>query len=245
VRRSVIGQSEHGRPLPLITVGADASVSANEIWVVAREHPGETPASWVLEGFLNTLLDSPAGSRLLADYRFRIVPMVNVDGVADGLYYRTPSGIDLAQDWVEFRALESAALHNAMRAALDDRRVALVINLHSANAPKSHFFLETPADRLSPALAELQRRLIEASADIHPQFQVAETVQLWDYPEIFGNYLTSRHGVYCLYLESNYSIGADGTTVTTDSLMQVGAGLLRALASLHTENQLPIRNTEN
>lgn len=245
VQRSVIGQTEHGRPLPLVTVVEDASVSRNEIWVVAREHPGETPASWVLEGFLSALLDSPAGTRLLADYRFRIVPTVNVDGVADGLYYRTPAGIDLAQDWGEFRSAESAALHDAMRGALDDGLVALVINLHSANAPKSHFVLETPSDKLKPNLAELQRRLIEASAEIHPQLQTSETIQLWDHPEIFGNYLSSRYGVYCLYVESNYSVGADGSTVTTDSLTQVGAGLVRALATLHSENQLPIRNTEN
>jgi murein tripeptide amidase MpaA len=51
-------------------------------------HPGETPASFVLEGILNFLSQDTHQARVLLDsFVFKIVPMLNPDGVARG-YYR-------------------------------------------------------------------------------------------------------------------------------------------------------------
>ena len=77
---------------------------------------------------------------------------------------------------------------------------------------------------------ELQRRLLRIADGVHPQLQAKSTVKLWPNPAIAGNYLNERYGVYCLYCESNYSLGADGTVVTPESLREVGAALLRVVA---------------
>jgi len=228
VQISNIGQSEQGRPITLVKIeqhNTTASTLRKDIWVVCREHPGETPASYVLEGFINELLNGEDGKRLLSRYRFNIVPMINIDGVTNGYYYRNVKGIDVAQDWETFRSAEVRALHQAMRKGLESGNVALVLNLHSANEPKTHFFLKTPPERLSSKLAELQQRLIQSAYGIHPQLQIKRTVGLWDYPVIFGNYLSKHYGVYCLYLETNYNVGADKSTVTPDSLRGVGTVL--------------------
>lgn len=52
-------------------------------------HPGETPASFVLEGILDFLCqkDCEQARILLDNFVFKIVPMLNPDGVFRG-YYR-------------------------------------------------------------------------------------------------------------------------------------------------------------
>jgi len=59
------------------------------IFVSARVHPGETPASFILEGLLGFLCSkSPGAEALLQRYVFHIVPVLNPDGVARG-HHRT------------------------------------------------------------------------------------------------------------------------------------------------------------
>lgn len=51
---SSIGQSLDGRDIDLVTVGTGAA----PVWVVARQHPGESMAEWWADGFLGRLLIS-------------------------------------------------------------------------------------------------------------------------------------------------------------------------------------------
>lgn len=232
VIRSTLGVSARGRQIPRLSIGSlsDPGNSLRpRIWVVAREHSGETPSSYVLEGLVDALLEAKAGERLLARYRLEIVPMINMDGAAEGRYYRTPDGTDLAQDWRSFRSPEMRALHDAMRSDLEAGQVALLLNLHSANSPESHFFLETPPEWLAPHLSRLQQALLKAADGLHPQLQARTTVRTWDLPVIASNFLNQEYGVLCFYSESNYSIGADGSVVTRESLRSLGASLVEAL----------------
>lgn len=55
------------------------------IILTARVHPGESNSSWVMEGVLEFLLgDSPAACLLLKKFIFKIVPMLNPEGVIHG-----------------------------------------------------------------------------------------------------------------------------------------------------------------
>ncbi len=59
------------------------------IFLTSRVHPGETPSSFVLNGFLNLLLNekSEQGTLLRQKFVWKISPLLNPDGVARG-YYR-------------------------------------------------------------------------------------------------------------------------------------------------------------
>lgn len=55
------------------------------VFLTARVHPGESNASWVMDGTMGCLLgDSTAAAALRAKYVFKIVPMLNVEGVING-----------------------------------------------------------------------------------------------------------------------------------------------------------------
>lgn len=55
------------------------------IFLTSRVHPGESNASWVMHGTLEALLsDSHYASSLRDDYVFKIVPMLNIEGVING-----------------------------------------------------------------------------------------------------------------------------------------------------------------
>ena len=53
-----------------------------QVWLIARQHPGETMAEWFVEGLLERLLDqADAVSRtLLQQCVFYVVPNMNPDG---------------------------------------------------------------------------------------------------------------------------------------------------------------------
>jgi cytosolic carboxypeptidase protein 2/3 len=62
----------------------------------ARVHPGETPASWMMRGMLDFLTGPTQEARLLRSlFVFRIVPMLNPDGVARGNNRCSLAGVDL------------------------------------------------------------------------------------------------------------------------------------------------------
>ncbi len=66
------------------------------ILVNSRIHPGETVGSWKCQGFINFLLSPhPDAFALRRKVIFKIVPMLNVDGVVAGNYRTGLQGKDL------------------------------------------------------------------------------------------------------------------------------------------------------
>lgn len=56
------------------------------IVLTGRVHPGESNASWVMKGTLEFLCSSdPVAQRLREAFVFKIVPMLNPDGVINGM----------------------------------------------------------------------------------------------------------------------------------------------------------------
>jgi len=66
------------------------------IVLTARVHPGESNASWMMKGVINFLVsDDHAAEFLRNTYVFKIIPMLNPDGVIVGNYRCSLVGQDL------------------------------------------------------------------------------------------------------------------------------------------------------
>ncbi len=66
---------------------------------MARQHPGETQSSFVLEGIVDFLMANNQLDQIKKNYVFFIIPMVNVDGVKYGHYRTNLSGSDPNRVW--------------------------------------------------------------------------------------------------------------------------------------------------
>lgn len=68
--------------------------------MTARQHPGETPGSFVCEGFIDYILsDEKEAQFLRRNYEIVFLPMLNPDGVIVGNYRTNLCGLDLNRRW--------------------------------------------------------------------------------------------------------------------------------------------------
>lgn len=137
-----IGRSIEERALYLITV-ADPEVESDSvpvIWIVARQHSFETGGTWATVGLLRYLTSGlPEASGLLKRFAFKICPMLNPDGVANGGTRFNLRGVDLNRHWSSEDPLsdnrelapEIAHVKEALSRWRTSHRLDLFINIHN------------------------------------------------------------------------------------------------------------------
>ena len=71
------------------------------IWMVARQHPGETMAEWWMEGLVNRLVDhsDPVVNAILDKALIYLVPNMNPDGSRRGHLRTNAAGSNLNREW--------------------------------------------------------------------------------------------------------------------------------------------------
>lgn len=126
-----LGLSLDGRPLDCLEMGAGPV----QVWLQARQHPGESMAEWWMEGVLDMLTDptSSAARELRRRCRFHIVPNANPDGSARGHLRTNAIGINLNREWNDPSAERSPEVL-AIRKAMDETGVDFAMDVHGDEA---------------------------------------------------------------------------------------------------------------
>ncbi|WP_338911483.1 M14 family metallopeptidase [Mycetohabitans rhizoxinica] len=160
VRLTELTRTVQARALDLLTVGEPAPHKRN-IWIIARQHPGETMAQWFVEGLLKRLCGlgdwrgDPLGRIVLEHAVFHVVPNMNPDGSALGNLRTNAAGADLNREWLQpdpRRSPEVLAVRDAIHASGCD----MFFDIHGDEALPYVF---VAGSEMLPDFSDAQRRM--------------------------------------------------------------------------------------
>ncbi|WP_274571179.1 M14-type cytosolic carboxypeptidase [Neisseria leonii] len=167
-----LGSTLQGRDINLLTIGNQAD-SDLKIWVIARQHPGETMAEWFAEGLLSRLLDpqDPTARALLDRATFYIVPNMNPDGSALGNQRTNAAGANLNREWLHPTPERSPEVYH-VREKMRETGVDLFLDIHGDEDIPYVFVAGTEGiPGFNPRIDALQTRFKTALQTASPDFQ--------------------------------------------------------------------------
>lgn len=167
-----LGLTIDERDMTLVKVG-DGNPDKKNIWITARQHPGETMAEWLVEGLLERLLDSDdATSKALLDKaNFYIVPNMNPDGSARGHLRTNAVGANLNREWQTPSLARSPEVYYVVN-KMKETGVDLFYDVHGDEGLPYVFLAGCEGiPSYNERLATLQKKFVEALTLVTPDFQ--------------------------------------------------------------------------
>lgn len=158
-RRRTLCYTLAGNTCDLLTVTSfacdpEALRQRKGIVVSARVHPGESNASWMMKGFIDYLTGPSLDAKILRDnFVFKIVPMLNPDGVIVGNYRCSLAGVDLNRQWKEPSRRLHPTIHHTkemLRRLCEDRDVIMYCDLHGHSRKRNVFMYGCENSSKSP-----------------------------------------------------------------------------------------------
>ena len=140
VTMEIVGKTYEGRNIEMLIIGKPGK-NKKVIWVIARQHPGESMAEWFIEGFIDRLLnpDDPVSKKILEDAILYVVPNMNIDGSIAGNLRASASGANLNREWQKPSKKMSPEVYY-VRKKMDETGINLFIILTAIFFSISIFF---------------------------------------------------------------------------------------------------------
>jgi murein tripeptide amidase MpaA len=154
-----LGLTLDGQPIDLLTIGD----GPKQVWLYARQHPGETMAEWWMEGAIERLTDEEDSvARLLRrDATIHLVPNMNPDGSRRGHLRTNAAGVNLNREWHEPTMARSPEVR-LVRDAMDETGVDFAMDVHGDEAIAAVFIAGFEG---IPSITERQTRLYHRFRD--------------------------------------------------------------------------------
>ncbi len=203
VRHRELGTTLDGQPIDCLTIGD----GPKQVWLYARQHPGETMAEWWMEGALEKLTDlADAPAMLLrAKATIHLVPNMNPDGSRRGHLRTNAAGVNLNREWhspTPDKSPEVLAVRNAM----DESGVAFAIDVHGDEAIPANFLagfegIPSWTDAQGGKFYRYARELAEATPDFQLDLGYEKAAPGKANLSMSTNQLAERFGAVSMTLE--------------------------------------------
>ncbi len=167
-----LGASCEGRDMDLLRIGQPDG-DKKVCWIIARQHPGETMAEWLVEGLLHRLFDEddPVAAALLHKAVFYVVPNMNPDGSFRGHLRNNAAGMNLNRAWAE-PSMERSPEVFLVRQKMEQTGVDFFLDVHGDEGLPYNFIAGSDGiPRWNQRLAQLQGRYVDELLRITPEFQ--------------------------------------------------------------------------
>jgi murein tripeptide amidase MpaA len=167
-----IGQTIEGREIDFLTIG-DEHDDALKIWVIARQHPGESQVSFFMEAFITRLceIDDPVSRTLLNKAVFYVVPFINPDGAIAGNLRANALGVNLNREWGDPDKEKAPEVYHILK-KMEEKGVDLNLDIHADEGLPYNFISSIEG---IPSFDDKLRFLLDkfknSWAEISPDFQ--------------------------------------------------------------------------
>ena len=136
----VIGKTVEQRDMHLLKIESDDVCEKKNIWLIARQHPGESMAEWFMEGVIGRLLDDDdaVARKLLKTCRFYLIPNMNPDGAIAGNLRSNAAGANLNREWASPSLEKSPEVYHTL-AAMRKYGLDMLLDVHGDEAIPYNF----------------------------------------------------------------------------------------------------------
>lgn len=236
-----LGSTAQGRDINLLTIGHQAA-SDLKIWIIARQHPGESMSEWFAEGLLSRLLDhqDPTARALLDCATFYIVPNMNPDGAALGNQRTNAAGADLNREWQNPSPERSPEVY-AVRQKMHETGVDLFLDIHGEEALPYVFAAGCEGNpsydaRLAALEAAFKTALRQASPDFQDEHGYPKTAPGQANLVIAKSYVGETFGCLSYTLEmpfkDNINLPDDDFGWNGQRSLRLGEAILSAILAV-------------
>jgi len=227
-----IGVSQAGRPI--VRLSNDYGEPGGDrpgLYLMARQHSGETPGSWVLDGFLRKIAEMGDDAPLVW-----AVPLTNIDGVVQGDYGKDNFPWDLNRAWgTPPMRHETNAIMQDVKRWKQRCAPALAIDFHGPGGSEdrgAYAFIPPakkgyPASSASRVWADVLGKAAGDFAD-EPFPRVATYASRWDTPGM-NDFFSRVLGVPSMCVETPYALAGD-ILLTRERYRELGARFATAAA---------------
>ena len=231
-----IGLTQGGRILNRLDNLSQISArsgKARGLYLLARQHAGETPGSWVLDG----ILDGVSRRRSGPDWCVWAVPFADLDGVLEGRYGKDAYPYDLNRAWGRPPMRhETLAMQRDMRRWAALCRPELVLDLHAPAIGEhegAYLFRSTGSDnevdRATQAWINVLQQELPTEYAAENFVRTANYPSRWNTPRVSG---FVRDTLECPALSLEVPYALCGTmALTPKKYREIGRHLARAILS--------------
>ncbi len=209
-----LGETIDGQALDCLKFG-EANAGNKAIWIVARQHPGESMAEWWMEGLINRLIDEtdPVVRAILQKAVIYLVPNMNPDGSRRGHLRTNACGANLNREWQEPTLARSPEVYHVLE-KMKSTGLDFALDVHGDEALPYNFIAGTEGIQSWNETRQQKLDLYKQTlTNLNPDFQVEH-----GYPTnkkgqanmtYCSNSLAERFGVPVMTLEMPFKDAAD------------------------------------